>query len=70
MDPRGRKCAVIEEIVAKEPNLSAQPNKPVLKKPGAPSRFRSAKRMSGRKMQPSEKTSDTASLVSPVGLLR
>lgn len=29
------KKALVEEVVAKEPDLSAQPRKPVLKKPGA-----------------------------------
>ncbi|VDN05515.1 unnamed protein product, partial [Thelazia callipaeda] len=52
-----KKGAVIEEIIAKEPDLSARPNKPVLKKPGAPSRLRLAKRTSNGKTQPSEITS-------------
>lgn len=34
------KNPVVEEVIAKEPDLSARPDKPVLKKPGAPSRFR------------------------------
>uniref|UniRef100_A0A915PTB2 Phosphatase and actin regulator n=1 Tax=Setaria digitata TaxID=48799 RepID=A0A915PTB2_9BILA len=55
VNPKEMKSAVVEEIIAKEPNLSARPNKPVLKKPGAPSRFRLAKRTSSRKIQSREK---------------
>lgn len=49
LDPREMKSAIVEEIVAKEPDLSARPNKPVLKKPGAPSRFRLVKRTPSQK---------------------
>uniref|UniRef100_A0A0N5AFY9 Phosphatase and actin regulator n=1 Tax=Syphacia muris TaxID=451379 RepID=A0A0N5AFY9_9BILA len=35
-----RKQAIIEEVAAKEPDLNARPNKPVLKKPGAPNRLK------------------------------
>lgn len=55
------KSAVVEEIIAKEPDLSARPNKPVLKKPGAPSRFRLMKRT------PSEKTSSRERISEAVG---
>ncbi|PAV61014.1 hypothetical protein WR25_04376 [Diploscapter pachys] len=39
------------KIAAKEPNLAAQPQKPVLKKPGQPGRFRIRKRPSSKKTQ-------------------
>lgn len=39
------------KIEAKEPNLAAQPQKPVLKKPGQPGRFRIRKRPSSKKTQ-------------------
>uniref|UniRef100_A0A1I8ERJ1 RPEL repeat family protein n=1 Tax=Wuchereria bancrofti TaxID=6293 RepID=A0A1I8ERJ1_WUCBA len=60
LDPREMKTAVVEEVVAKEPDLSARPNKPVLKKPGAPSRFRLVKRTPSRKMHLSERISGAA----------
>lgn len=52
------KSAVVEEIIAKEPDLSARPNKPVLKKPGAPSRFRLVKRTPSLKIPSSERISE------------
>uniref|UniRef100_F1KUT7 Phosphatase and actin regulator 2 n=1 Tax=Ascaris suum TaxID=6253 RepID=F1KUT7_ASCSU len=54
MDFRLRRRAVVEEVAAKEPDLSARPNRPVLKKPGAPSRLKVTKRSSLRKVQPSD----------------
>ncbi|CAG9533641.1 unnamed protein product [Cercopithifilaria johnstoni] len=57
LDLREMKSATVEEIIAKEPDLSARPNKPVLKKPGAPSRFRLMKRTPSRKLRLSERTS-------------
>uniref|UniRef100_A0AC34PYF8 Phosphatase and actin regulator n=1 Tax=Panagrolaimus sp. JU765 TaxID=591449 RepID=A0AC34PYF8_9BILA len=35
-----RRIPVYQEVAASEPNLNAQPRKPVLRKPGQPSRFR------------------------------
>ncbi|KAL3998021.1 RPEL repeat family protein [Acanthocheilonema viteae] len=55
LDPGEMKSIVVEEIIAKEPDLSARPNKPVLKKPGAPSRFRLVKRIPNQKMRLSER---------------
>ncbi|VDO35367.1 unnamed protein product [Onchocerca flexuosa] len=63
LDPKEMKSAVIEEIIVKEPNLSARPNKPVLKKPGAPSRFRFVQRTPSRKIRSSERISGTYILV-------
>ncbi|EFO18932.2 phosphatase and actin regulator 1 isoform 3 [Loa loa] len=65
MDPREIKSAVVEEIVAKEPDLSARPNKPVLKKPGAPSRFRLVKRTPSQKIRLSERISGTVGIDRP-----
>lgn len=62
MDLLGTRKLTMEEVAAKEPDLSAQPNKPVLKKPGAPSRFRVVKRTSLRKVQPSENDVRSATL--------
>ncbi|KAM3721517.1 Phosphatase and actin regulator [Dirofilaria immitis] len=59
LDPKKMKNAVVEEIIAKEPDLSARPNKPVLKKPGAPSRFRLVKRTLSQKIRSGEKFSVT-----------
>uniref|UniRef100_A0A0R3RV59 Phosphatase and actin regulator n=1 Tax=Elaeophora elaphi TaxID=1147741 RepID=A0A0R3RV59_9BILA len=67
LDPIEMKSAIIEEIIAKEPDLSARPNKPVLKKPGAPSRFRLVKRTPSHKVSsdgtrlPSRLTDDSDS---------
>ncbi|VDK80455.1 unnamed protein product [Litomosoides sigmodontis] len=57
LDPREMKSAVVEEIVAKEPDLSARPNKPVLKKPGAPSRLRLVRRTPSQKKRSSRRIS-------------
>lgn len=35
-----KKRTIVEEVAAKEPDLNARPNKPVLKKPGAPNRLK------------------------------
>nr|CRZ24682.1 Bm3638 [Brugia malayi] len=69
LDPREMKTAVVEEVVAKEPDLSARPNKPVLKKPGAPSRFRLVKRTPSRKMRLSERISGAVDTDRPDQLL-
>ncbi|KHN78728.1 Phosphatase and actin regulator 4-B [Toxocara canis] len=54
MDFRLMGRPVVEEIAAKEPDLSAKPNRPVLKKPGAPSRLKVTKRSSLHKVQPAD----------------
>ncbi|VDK65622.1 unnamed protein product [Onchocerca ochengi] len=70
LDPKEMKSAVVEEIIVKEPNLSARPNKPVLKKPGAPSRFRFVQRTSSQKIRSSEKISGIVTIDRPDQLLR
>ncbi|VDN58068.1 unnamed protein product, partial [Dracunculus medinensis] len=59
------KSTVIEEIAIKEPNLFAQPDRPALKKPGAPSRLRLVKGASSSRIVadelPSRLTDDSDS---------